>query len=106
MKLNKTMIGNIAIVMIIVAIIMTSREGFSADELRKKFIDSKAEEFGLADGSLSGDAHCENVAKGSKCVAGAGSMGEYLGQFFDCKTVPGMKDGAMLKYKCEVPKKA
>jgi hypothetical protein len=98
------MIVNVAIVMIILAIIMTHTEGFSADEIRKKFIDSKAEEFSMADGSISGDAFCTKVKSGAKCVAGAGTMGDYLGQFFECKTVPGMKSGAMIKYKCDVPK--
>jgi len=93
---------NIIIAAVIAIIIMSHREGFTTDELRKMYIDSKATEFPLADGSISGNAYCEKVSKGSKCVAGAGDMGEYLGMFFDCDTVPGAKSGALIKYKCKV----
>ena len=97
---------NIIIVAVIALIIMSHREGFTNDELRKMYVDSKATEFALADGSISGKAYCEKVSKGSKCVAGAGDMGEYLGMFFDCDKVPGAKSGSLIKYKCEVQEKA
>lgn len=92
---------NIIIVAIIALIIMSHREGYTSDELRKMYVDSKAQEFPLADGSISGKAYCEKVSAGSTCVAGAGDMGEYTGMFFDCEKVPGMKSGALIKYKCE-----
>ena len=97
---------NIIIMATIALIIMSHSEGFTSDELRKMFIDSKATEFSLADGSIAGKAFCEKMSKGSTCVAGAGTMGDYLGMFFDCDKVPGSKSGALIKYKCEVQEKA
>ena len=92
---------NFIILALIVLIIMSHREGYTSDEIRQMFLDSKAGDYTTADGTINGNDFCELVKSDSKCVAGAGHMGKHMGTFFDCETVAGMEEGSLITYKCE-----
>jgi acyl-coenzyme A synthetase/AMP-(fatty) acid ligase len=94
------MIFNVIILALIALIIVSHREGFTSEELRKIYIDSKAPVYATADGTANGTKFCELMKPGSKCIAGAGSTGEHMGLFTDCETVVGMKASSLISYKC------